>query len=153
MTATHSDESGATQPAAGALPGHWYAYELQFEDAMREAAIRIDRGQRLMGGGFWTLAICLTIAGTYFLAMFMPNTQILLVPVYIGTVGMATAIGTRTNRLIRRIVAERLCLRCGYPLLHAPVDEKEFGACPECGRRFNLAEYRRPPRRIHRVGG
>ncbi len=43
-----------------------------------------------------------------------------------------------------RILRGRLCFGCGRPLFEVPVDEQERGACPQCGREFDLGQYRRP---------
>ncbi|MCP3905239.1 MAG: hypothetical protein GY715_16560 [Planctomycetes bacterium] len=51
----------------------------------------------------------------------------------------------RTRRFRPRVIERRLCLDCGYSLLHTPCDENEIGRCPECGELFSVAQYQRPP--------
>jgi len=50
----------------------------------------------------------------------------------------------RVKRLNPAIVGERLCLNCGFCLLHTPIGEDGFGRCPECGHEFTLRQYERP---------
>ena len=50
----------------------------------------------------------------------------------------------RLQRMRPAIVNHRLCLNCGYSLLHAPTDEQAIGRCPECGCDFATAQYERP---------
>ncbi|MCZ6836927.1 MAG: hypothetical protein O7G85_14215 [Planctomycetota bacterium] len=52
---------------------------------------------------------------------------------------------TRSLWIRSRIVRDLQCFRCGYSLRNAKTDDQGFGRCPECGRRFNEAEYRKPP--------
>ena len=50
---------------------------------------------------------------------------------------------TRIEYVKERILRDRLCLRCGYPLRMTPTD-KLAGVCPECGRPYHIKEYYRP---------
>jgi uncharacterized Zn finger protein (UPF0148 family) len=50
----------------------------------------------------------------------------------------------RVRRIGPSIVEHRLCMGCGYCLLHTPTDEDGTGRCPECGSVFVLAQYERP---------
>ena len=56
----------------------------------------------------------------------------------------------RRGRLIRRALLRRMCLECGYSLRRLPTDATGRGTCPECGRRYSMAEYKCPPRGYRR---
>jgi len=71
----------------------------------------------------------------------VPYTGILFVSLLIWG-GWYTA---RMKRLKPSIVSERLCMNCGYCLLHTPIDDDGLGSCPECDSEFVVAQYERPP--------
>lgn len=74
--------------------------------------------------------------------------------VYIWYLLFAAAVSvhaTSSRRFVAKIIKHRMCLGCGYELSHTPTDSGGWAACSECGRRFNVAEYRRPPHGYQRV--
>lgn len=50
----------------------------------------------------------------------------------------------RVQRMRPAIAERRLCLNCGYSLLHTPTGEDGIGRCPECGGEFAIGQYERP---------
>jgi hypothetical protein len=50
----------------------------------------------------------------------------------------------RVQRLRPTIIKQRLCMNCGFCLLHTPTGADGLGTCPECGEIFVLAQYERP---------
>lgn len=141
------DELHVLRPDAN---GHCYRTEQHFESCMRTASQRLLRveGTALQRWSFWVMLVVVISSFTVLPFVFKPGGSILGLSITLLWTGW---FATRTTRMSNRIVAERLCLRCGYPLLHAPVDESGFSRCPECGRRFHEGEYRRPPRRYNRT--
>ena len=63
-------------------------------------------------------------------------------PALIGCWAVTFWAWRRTRRFAVKFVRGRLCFRCAYPLRQALTDRLGAGTCPECGRRFNLADYR-----------
>ena len=48
---------------------------------------------------------------------------------------------SRMKKLRPRIVEERLCMNCGYSLLHTETDDDGLGRCSECGTVFARGQY------------
>ena len=48
----------------------------------------------------------------------------------------------RARCFAEKFVRGRLCFNCAYPLRQTLTDRLGTGTCPECGRRFKLADYR-----------
>jgi hypothetical protein len=63
-------------------------------------------------------------------------------PALIGCWGLTFWVWRRTRHFAEKFVRGRLCFRCAYPLRQTLTDHCGTGICPECGRQFNLAEYR-----------
>lgn len=139
-------------PQASGLPvdenGYCYRDHRHFDQVM-------DRVARKLA---WTsrLAIVLMIAlptamwGMAFVSIFVLEE----LPVYILYAVLLIAWGvhaTSSRRFVAKIIKHRMCLGCGYELSHSPTDSGGWAACSECGRRFNVAEYRRPPHGYQRV--
>ncbi|MCZ6836022.1 MAG: hypothetical protein O7G85_09640 [Planctomycetota bacterium] len=52
---------------------------------------------------------------------------------------------TRVKKLLPAILDQRLCMNCGYCLLHSPTDDTGHGRCPECGDAYGIEQYEKPP--------
>ncbi|MHC5001914.1 MAG: hypothetical protein ACYTJ0_02215 [Planctomycetota bacterium] len=51
----------------------------------------------------------------------------------------------RETRQAARVERESLCFGCRYSLQRARTDDAGWGTCPECGRRYHVGHFRRPP--------
>ncbi|MFG0330502.1 MAG: hypothetical protein ACF8PN_11460 [Phycisphaerales bacterium] len=148
----HSDLESADRQASFASP---YRYQIQFDHAMDEACSRYFRTQ-----GTWLERRGPHFALFVYLAFVVPAVSIWFLgapwlgPVVFVTVLFAPVLlfaqSIRLRRLRRRIICDRLCLSCFYPLHGAPLDAGGAGRCPECGSPFTVQQYERPPKRIHR---
>lgn len=144
-----------------------YRYQRQFEAQFEEA------GNRLIGEhGSFTEQFGWLILSLWFPASWVGSRAIEFVGVRLSfptdaiewtkAVGFALLVATgsaaavwgfRGRRRFRdRLIAERLCLECGYSLLGSPLDADGRGRCPECGKTFDVVRYLRPPKRYHRAG-
>lgn len=127
--------------------GYCYINRTHFDCALHKVMRRIHPS--LVLPLFWIASLTPPAAFAVFVAsrrsLLGPALVLgVLVPVFMWLL-------TRKALLARRIVARRLCFRCGYSLVQSPVSEQGTGTCPECGNTFLLAHYRRPPRRYLRL--
>ncbi len=137
----------AEAASAESKPPEPYRYRIQFDEAMGRAAGRLMAVEHpRVRAWYWVVSLAVVALGLFVGFYFQVPGAILVILMPLGI-----WYATRTTRLARRIVRERLCLRCGYRLLESPVNEQGHGICPECGRAFSTHEYIRPPRRLHRV--
>ncbi len=133
-------------PEEERVPPDAFLYEntRHFDRVMRTAASRViaaDAGSYRM-----TLSSAITGIGLVgaLAAYVVGSVFIWVLPVFV--VAMIAIIAyewTRIESVKERILRDRLCLRCGYPLRMTPTEELA-GICPECGRPYHVKEYHRP---------
>ena len=51
----------------------------------------------------------------------------------------------RAKQFSKSIIRKRICIYCGYSLIHTFTDDNGYGTCSECGKRFHLGYYRQLP--------
>lgn len=141
--------------------GYCYLDRTAFDATLYEVAARLLREHgnplhRLLGRvhqyATYLLYLLYLGGGLLFLFRGMVVTWGWLRPAFLGVVVVIVVwCATRSKRYANRVVLERMCFQCGYPLLHAPTDANGDGVCSKCGRLFHIAYYRRPPRKYKRA--
>lgn len=129
------------------VKGYCYEDAAHFDRCMKPAALRFGQAvwvMWLMLAGGLVLILAATIALNAWVDPRFGFVAFLAIPLWTSWVF------ARRRRFITVVLARRLCLQCGYELTRTPVDEAGWGVCSECGRAFNLCEYRRPPKRYVR---
>ena len=134
--------------------GYCYKHREHFDAVLYSAAQRLLRQHEswIERWRSWAIAGLMVIpaAGLLVLAFFSDFSSWLLIVAVVVMFGVLAWHLTRVGRFMRRILAERLCLGCGYRLSESPIAEQGWGVCPECGERFHACFYRQLPRRYVR---
>lgn len=135
-----------------------YAYQRQFDLDLQVAARKLVLSGHgtskfvhwtAMGTGwglFWTVHIA-----AQFIAPNRPWFGAVWVLVFILAMVNTAYHATYQQRFAKKVERERLCFHCGYALKGQPVDDDQYGRCPECAEPFHETMYIRPPKRYHVV--
>ena len=144
-------QSSKPQHTPGAEAFVAYRNEQEFNTALDAAAERIRSSRRFDGlGWLWftmfaigaIFAFCQWVLGLKLHLAVIPGVN-LFGWWWVALIVMAFVHHGVVRNFHRTVIRRRLCFECGKALLGVPTED-DRGACPDCGRRFALAQYRRP---------
>jgi hypothetical protein len=133
-------------PAPIAEPYYLYLDARHYERVMRKALHRVlAHESNSLSISLRSVIMILVVLGLAGIWIFGPIFTFTIPVMGLVAIGAGVYEMARVSTFRTRLIGARLCLRCGYPLEHLPLNALGGGVCPECGRPFHEREYVCPP--------